>query len=424
MLIPSALILAEESVSEMQSFDALWRLYQEKSLGIKAAQEQVEAQELSLGRGKRHWLPRAYVAGQWYNTTDPGQVFFNHLGQRSVTQNDFNPANLNNPPSETFKSGVIGIDLPLYEGGQKSGQEQMLQKMFESAKLEAKAQKHEEYLNLAKNYAQVIVSSTNSNKLQELQKSLNSIVDRYQVGAKNNPVGYSGLLGLKGVLNRIEGMLHEYQSQRENAHNWVAVKTEVGPDWTPVNQDVRNYAAKIFDTQPKGAPSTRLQAQDLKVQSLDAVKLMERSRYLPRVGLFAQNQHYMGERDNENSRSVGLYVAWELFNSDSYGRVAEANANALSARTKIEAYKQEERIALDYLYDAKAALEKNLELVNKSDELLKEQTLNALKLFSSGMLNALQLAEVINRRVDLIEKKTMAEAHYLDVTSKIYLLNN
>jgi hypothetical protein len=62
--------------------------------------------------------------------------------------------------------------------------------------------------------------------------------------------------------------------------------------------------------------------------------------------------------------------------------------------------------------------------LEKTDGLLKEQTVNAMKLFRSGMLSALQLAEVINRRVDLIENKNKAETQYLEVYSRLYQLNN
>jgi hypothetical protein len=78
----------------------------------------------------------------------------------------------------------------------------------------------------------------------------------------------------------------------------------------------------------------------------------------------------------------------------------------------------------DQLLDSKSTLEKSLVLIEDSDKILKEQTSNAMRLFRSGMLNALQLAEVINRRVDLIENKYKIESQYLDVSTRIYQLNN
>ena len=79
---------------------------------------------------------------------------------------------------------------------------------------------------------------------------------------------------------------------------------------------------------------------------------------------------------------------------------------------------------MDQLLESKITLEKNLVLLENTDGLLKEQTQNAMKLFRSGMLSALQLAEVINRRVDLIENKTKVESQYLDTYSRLYQLNN
>lgn len=78
----------------------------------------------------------------------------------------------------------------------------------------------------------------------------------------------------------------------------------------------------------------------------------------------------------------------------------------------------------DQLLESKSTLEKSLVLIEDSDKILKEQTSNAMRLFRSGMLNALQLAEVINRRVDLIENKDKIESQYLDVSTRIYQLNN
>jgi len=151
---------------------------------------------------------------------------------------------------------------------------------------------------------------------------------------------------------------------------------------------------------------------------------MEKARFLPRVGLFANNNLYSGDRDTENSQSFGLYLQWDLFNSDSYGRVGEAGAKALAEQAKLHAFKQEEKIMLSQLQESKVTLEKTLELLDNSDSLLQEQSLNSMKLFRSGMLNALQLAEVINRRVDLVENKLNAQTQYLDVWTRLYQLNN
>jgi hypothetical protein len=67
---------------------------------------------------------------------------------------------------------------------------------------------------------------------------------------------------------------------------------------------------------------------------------------------------------------------------------------------------------------------KNLDLLFDSNNLLNEQSKNSMKLFKSGLLNALQLAEVINRRIDVIEQKNNAELQYLDVRSRLHQLSH
>lgn len=408
-----------------KSFDVLWSELYQKSYQQKNAGLEKEATELSLSRAKRHWLPRVYVEGKWFSTNDPTQVFFTNLGQRSIQQSDFIPADLNNPGRENFKTATLGLDLPLYEGGLKSSQSSMFASLVEASELEMKAKKSEEYAEFSRQYGGILLHTKNEQHLTDLMKNLGKIIGNYQVGSQSNPVGYSGLLGLKGVENRIEGMLYDFDLKISNAKQWINTKAEIKENWTPdTSQKLKDFLTRNLSQSTTVSYSSMMLAQEFKVKTLENMKDMEKARYLPRVGFFAQNNIYSGDRDTANAQAFGLYLMWDLFNSDSYGRVGEAKAKAMAGQAKLEAGKQEERIMMDQLLASKVTLEKSLVLLENSDNLLKEQTQNAMKLFRSGMLSALQLAEVINRRVDLIDNKNRAEAQYLDVYTRLYQLNN
>ena len=423
LLTLSSMAMGQAPVAK--SFDALWsdlyqKSYQQKSVGLEK-----EANELSFSRAKRHWLPRAYVAGPWFSTNDPTQVFFTNLGQRSIEQADFIPNDLNNPGRKNFKTATLGLDLPLYEGGMKSSQSSMFESLVKSSEMEMKAKKSEECAEFSRQYGGILLHAQNEQHLTDLDKNLEKIISNYQVGSQSNPVGYSGLLGLKGVGNRIEGMLYEYDLKISNSKKWINTKTETQENWTPdLSQNLKDFLNQNLSQSSTASYSSMMLAQELKVKTLEDAKDMEKARYLPRVGLFAQNNIYSGDRDTASAQAYGLYLMWYMFNSDSYGRVGEANAKAMAGQAKLKAGKQEEKIMLGQLLESKATLEKSLVLLENSDNLLQEQTQNAMKLFRSGMLSALQLAEVINRRVDLIDNKNKAEAQYLDVYSRLYQLNN
>lgn len=408
-----------------KSFETLWSEFYQKSLQQKSVGLDKEASEFALSRAKKHWLPRVYVEGKWFSTNDPTQVFFTNLGQRSIQQSDFIPSDLNSPGRKSFKTATLGLDLPLYEGGMKSSQSSMFESLMKASELEVKAKKSEEYAEFSRQYGGILHHTRSDLHLTDLQQQLEKIIANYQVGSQSNLIGYSGLLGLKGVKNRIEGMLYDFNLKISHAKKWINTKTEIHENWTPnISQKLNDFLNENLTHSSTASYSSLIFAQQFKMKTLEDAKDMEKSRYLPRVGLFAQNNLYSGNRDTANAQAYGLYLMWDLFNNDSYARVSEANAKAMAAKARLEAGKQEEKIMLEQLLESKAALEKILGLIENSDNLLKEQTQNAMKLFRSGMLSALQLAEVINRRVDLIDNKSKAQTQYLDVYSRIYLLNN
>lgn len=421
----SFMVLSNAHSAEVKKFNTLWDEIYQKSYDKKSSELERETFELSLKRADRHWLPRVYLGGQWFSTNDPTQVFFTNLGQRSIQQADFIPSDLNYPGRKNFKTATLGLDLPIYEGGMKSTQSSMLKSLVKASELEIKARKSEEYAEFSRQYGGLIIYTENEKYLSDLKSKLGSIIASYQVGSQSNPVGYSGLLGLKGVINRINGALYEVELKIQNAKFWINSKIEKNEDWAPdTTIKLGEFLKQNLSQSAHQSYSSMLLAQEIKTSTLDDVKEMEKARHLPKIGFFAQNNMYSGNRDTQNAQAFGLYLMWDIFNSDSYGRVGEANAKALAAQAKIESGKQTEKIMWDQMNSSKITLEKSIELLSNSDVLLKEQTVNAMKLFKSGMISALQLAEVLNRRVDLIENKIKVESQYLEVYSRIYQLNN
>jgi len=404
--------------AQPQTFDQVWQKVSGKSYAVESAQQQQAADEIALSRAQEHWFPKAYAGARWFGTNDPGQVFFSNLGQRSIQAADFAPAALNEPGFDAFLQGTIGLDWALYEGGAKSNQVSMMRLVAEASQLETKGEKNQQFAQTAKRYGELVVIQDAQSALESLSEKIKQLISQYQVGAKQNPVGYSGLLGLKGVLNRVQGNQSQWTAERHSAKAWIDAKTQDQTDWSPVG----SYQDTVQLVSTYGARDTsyQLQSYRLKAQSMSQVGEMEKARYLPQVGLFAQNQFYQGSRDFENSQTLGLYLNWSLYDPNSSGRVKEAKARARAFETKVMAQAQEEQAGTDQLENSKTALEQNLTLLDNSEGLLDEQTKEAMKLFRNGMISALQLSEILNRRVDLIEQRKQVRISYLEVLSQLY----
>ena len=117
------------------------------------------------------------------------------LQQRKLETADFAPSLLNEPDRKFYGQTSFGVDLALYEGGASSIAYEASQKMADSKFWAVKAQTLSEFSKVASEYAQLLVLLEEKAQLESLKSSVRSVLERYSIGTKSNPVGYSGLLG-------------------------------------------------------------------------------------------------------------------------------------------------------------------------------------------------------------------------------------
>lgn len=405
-------------------FEDVWIRFQAHSQELIALGHEREASETALNRAELHWLPKVSLMGQWMDTNDSGPVLFNQLGQRSMGQTDFVPSQLNHPGRQQFLTGTLGVDLPLYEGGMKMGQLSIQKALLGSRKKMIQAKQTEQFSELAAKYGSIIIYQHNLIALQNLKKELSKIIANYQVGSKANPLGHSGLLGLKGLSNRMEGLVLLYEHKLRDHKEWILTKAGIDGNWNPSETSLHDYVSRHLEEISNNDFSSIVASQELMASTLDLTPKVEQARYLPKLGLFAQNQLYSGDRSTENAQSFGIYLKWELFSSDSYNRTDEARSQARAASARIKSMKQDETLLRKKLLDSQSTLSSGLGLLKTNSDLLNEQAQTSMKLFKAGLMNALQLTEVINRRVDVVEQKNEAELQYLEVRAGLYKLSH
>ncbi|NUM87822.1 MAG: TolC family protein [Bdellovibrionales bacterium] len=420
----AALILAHAPVHAAGvSFQDVWRTVSDRSHAGAAATARAEAAQVASSRASRHWLPRIWLGAQAVRTDEAGQNFFGLMGQRSVTAADFSPDQLNRPGTQTFTRGAVGLDLPLWEGGGGVARAEGSERVQKAVEAEASAARARQFAEVARSYGALLALREESAELQDLHRSVTGVIARYAVGSRSNPVGYSGLLGLRTLSNRLEGLLAE-NSSRGAGH--LAALAEMGmgtTDWEPVRQGVSDFAATWFPAGNEGE-SPALAAERARAEAARSLVAMERSKFLPRLGLFAEQSVVSGRRDTENARAIGAYLSWNLFHPTEIGAVKEARLLASAAEHSAQARAESERAERKSLTAGAGALRKNLALVEESLRLLTEQTRTAEGLFRNGSINALQLVEALSRRADLIVSATEARLALLRTESERALKEN
>lgn len=420
-----AFVLSSNVFAKDMQFENLWQNINSNSKALKASSEQVEASKLNLSRSEKHWLPKLYMAGQSYITNDSGAYMFGLLSQRKIEQADFNPATLNEPGSNHFTKGALGINLPLYEGGMKESIRKASSFQFESKKSEDGKNKVEYYSEIAKNYFVLVSLNSQKLELKKVSNNLELIISKYQIGNKGNMVGYSGLLGLKSLRNRLSAINDENTAKTTAYSKALNELAELNDTLSFTgSENIQQLLKEYLASNDSYSPSNKIKSFQYNALAASEVVGAEKSRNLPRIGAFAEGNVFNGKRDTATGYATGLYINWNLFSGDDVGASNEAVHNSYAAKYYAEAMSQKEKIEFDAQNTMEETLVKTLGTLEDSQKLLDEQMIIANNLFKNGMISALQLVEVLNRRIDLVNSKTEVETKLVEAKAKKITLTN
>ncbi len=247
IFVGSAIFFSARAASaESLSFTSVWSKINEKSAAQESSRLQTESLTESQSRASRHWLPKVYIDTRTYQTNDPGSSFFGLLEQRSVKQTDFSPDSINHPDTHLYTRGALGVDLALYEGGMRSSQVDLFKHSVAAQKSVTSQIQIEQYSAVGLSYGSISVLEQQKIRLQALSSEVVRMISGYQLGSQSNPVGYSGLLGMKSLANRLSGLIKQYETQSRSHY---AALTEMGlkdHHWSPENIESSVFVNRYF----------------------------------------------------------------------------------------------------------------------------------------------------------------------------------
>ena len=400
-------------------FESIWDQTKATSPVIAQVQHLLNAAQLASRRTKLAWLPSLSFGAKAYETNDPADVFFSDLSQRQINVSDFTPSTLNQPGRHLFERFSLGLDLPLYEGGRRLSEIRAQNEIEILNSKQKELTTIQEYVEAASAYCNLGSVKQASERLKSLAEQVTQVLSKYSIGSQANPVGYTGLLGLKSLKNRVLSELFTMQANQEKYLITLSEKTKTEVNsWEPKIEPVLVFLDRVVPVSMSDSVSLMSEVALARANAFEEMKNAEKSGYLPKLGIFADESLTHGDRDTGTSYAAGLYLQWSLFSPDHLGKVTERNELKLAADAEVDQAKQVGNIAKVTLAKGEALMKKNLELLNDSEKLLSEQVKVTSNLFHSGAITALQLAEVLNRRVDLILNLRTLEQGLIDLRTK------
>lgn len=415
------ILMSSIAQSETMTFQNVWSEVRKTSPVLESARYQTESALASQSKAARHWLPRIYVDAKSYQTNDPGSSFFGLLQQRSVLASDFNPDSINHPETKIYTRAALGIDLPLFEGGSKSALSDIMDSTFNAQKFTERQNEIELYSQVANLFATIAITEKQQSKFSKLKSTIEKLLKNYQLGQRSNAVGYSGLLGMKSLLNRITGLTSQNQAQINSYYKTIEELGLSQKNWKPAFNDGLSFSEKYLTTQLSTSSYKNL-ALKQNVLASESTVSMQQARFLPKVGAFAESSLFNSDRDTANAYMAGLYLQWNLFDPADFGSKNEYRLKSLATQKYSESMEKQEIAEENGLTESLNSYKENLKLINDSDKILEEQTRMSESLFRNGSINALQFVEILNRRADLIAQQIEIEIGLVQTASKFITL--
>ncbi len=400
-------------------FGEIWSSIQSRSNSIKGARLEAGIAEKASERASLHWLPSLSLGGRYFTTNDPGVSLFSRLGQRQILSSDFGPAALNEPGFQNYGFLSLQAELPIYEGGAKESLRAAAAYWQESQERLLDAREIGLHARTASDFGRILSLHHAKKQSLALRTEIEKILGRYSLGSRSNPVGYSGMLGLKALQNRILSVLESFRSEEAGLKARISTLAGIDAAWIPRDGLVIGFVEENLPKPAARIPTREEEAARLAALGADEQANSEKSRYLPGVGLFGNESWNTGARGSAFTTTAGVYLRWSLFTPDSWNRQSEAELRSKRESLRAEEASEQTKISFEGLSAHAAALESNLKLVSESEELLAEQTRITLRLFRDGAIGALSLAEALNRRVDLLLDRVRLESSWIEDRSAL-----
>ena len=265
------------------------------------------------------FLPQVSFSYTAMTTNNPLNAFGYKLEQRSITQNDFNPALLNHPSGTPDMMTRLEVQQPLLNADMlyaRKGAEKQVQVY------QYQGQRTNEYLayEVTKAWLQLQLAYQAVHVLSDAQKTAQSVYkftdDHYQQGL----IQKSDVLNTQVHLTSVESNLAKAKSNIQNASDYLSVLmgTKTGVIYTIDDKagpeiPLMDSAMNISDNRAD------FMAMQKAIEGSDMMLKSNRMSLLPKLNAFGNYQYNDAHLTGfgANSYLVGIQLSWDIFKGNS-----------------------------------------------------------------------------------------------------------
>ncbi|MEX0996940.1 MAG: TolC family protein [Flavobacteriaceae bacterium] len=388
----------------------------ENNRNIKISEQEFLQARADYRQTNAVFLPNITASHTGITTTNPLMAFGSKLNQEILTQNDFNPALLNNPERTDNFATRFEIQQPLIN---IDGifQRQAAKSNMQATQLQGQRTQDYILLEVEKAYMQLQVAHK---AVSVLQKALEAAQENQKLANNSFDQGYlqrSDVLAVEVRVSEVQNQLQQAKSNVQNASDYLSflMGEETYTIWNPTDTLEATELATLQNTSLNENRSD-IQAMTLATEAYAKMNKADQMAFLPRLNAFGSYELYDNEifQGNADGYLVGAQLSWDLFQGGKrFGKAQKSKAELEQSRIELDQYKAQSQMEIN---KAQRQVNDLLDQLNRS-ELAVEQSDEALRIRTNRFEQGLE------KTTDLLQSETQFAQKQLEYLQTVFEYN-
>lgn len=321
----------------------------ENNNAIKISEQEFNAARADYRQTNAIFLPNISASHTGITTTNPLMAFGSKLNQEILTQNDFNPALLNDPSQVQnfatkfeFQQPLVNLDGIYQRKAAKSTMEAMA----------LKSERLSDYLNfeVEKAYMQLQLAYKG---VAVLEKALKTVNDHKKIADNSFKQGYlqrADVLNVEVRVTEVQNQLQSAQSNVKNASDYLAFLMDDKSGVVFMPTDSLSTLTTEINADKLSENRADIQAMQLATNAYQAMNKADKMAFLPRLNAFGSYELYDDKLFNTDANGylIGAQLQWNLFEgSKRIGKTQKSKAEFEKAKLEYEQYVSQSELDLN-----------------------------------------------------------------------------
>lgn len=361
------------------------------------------------------FLPNITASHTGIATTNPLMAFGSKLNQGILTQNDFNPALLNDPSQVQSFATKFEIQQPIINV------DGVYQRKAAKSKMDAmslKTERTSDYLvfEVEKAYMQLQLAYKGVDVLEQALIAANDNMKLADNSFKQGYLQRADVLNVEVRVTEVQNQLQMAKSNVQNASNYLSflMNDENYVVYTPT--DI--LTVSTLSTEDKSISENRsdIKAMQLAINAYEAMSKADNMAFLPRLNAFGSYELYDDKifQGDASGYLFGAQLSWDLFQgSKRFGKAQKSKAELEKSKLEYKQYVSQSNLELNKAKRSLIDTENKLRLTS----LALEQSEESLRIRTN------RFKEGLEKTSDLLMTETQFAQKQLEYYQTIFEYN-